>query len=44
MLILQGLPFDKAAKQLKLSGRKQIITQLRKAVSQLLDIEADINS
>tara|TARA_A100001391_G_scaffold60035_1_gene37352 strand:+ start:1 stop:873 length:873 start_codon:yes stop_codon:yes gene_type:complete len=44
MLILQGLPFDKAAKQLKLSGRKQIITQLRKAVSQLLDFEADISS
>ncbi len=41
MLILQGRSFDVVAEQLKLTGRKHIITELREAVKHILSAETD---
>lgn len=41
MLILQGLSFDMVAKQLNLTGRKQILLELRDAVRSLLSSHTD---
>lgn len=41
MLILQGRSFDVVAEQLKLTGRKHIVTELREAVKHILSAETD---
>ena len=41
MLILQGRSFDAVAEQLKLTGRKHIVNELREAVRHILSAETD---